>query len=86
MPGEAESSTPVQEVTGKSTCVCRARKRLVYARLAQANVYNRLKQQQLQPLIRIRNHADHGEFGEFSADDVAGMIRDVRAFLADQLR
>jgi hypothetical protein len=55
-------------------------------KLAQANVYNRLKQQQLQPLIRIRNHADHGEFGEYSADDVAGMIRDVGAFLADYLR
>jgi hypothetical protein len=28
-------------------------------KLVQANIYNRLKQQQLQPLIRIRNHADH---------------------------
>jgi hypothetical protein len=55
-------------------------------KLAQANVYNRLKQQQLQPLIRIRNHADHGEFEEYSADDVARMIRDVGSFLADYLR
>jgi uncharacterized protein YfeS len=55
-------------------------------KLVQANIYNRLKQQQLQPLIRIRNHADHGEFEEYSADDVTRMIRDVGSFLADYLR
>lgn len=55
-------------------------------KLAQANVYNRLKQQQLQPLIRIRNHADHGEFDEYFTEDVGRMIRDVAAFLADYLR
>ena len=55
-------------------------------KLAAASVYNRLKQQQVQPWIRVRNHADQGEFNEYTATDVAEMIRGVSGFLADYLR
>ena len=50
------------------------------------NVYNRLKQQQIQPWIRVRNHADHGEFNEYTSTDVAEMIHGVKGFLGDFLQ
>lgn len=55
-------------------------------KLANAEVYNRLTQRRLQPWITLRNHADHGEFDEYSAADVAEMIRYVRSFLEEYLR
>jgi hypothetical protein len=54
-------------------------------KLANADVYNRVTQRRLQPWITVRNHADHGEFDEYTTDDVADMIRDIIRFLNEYL-
>jgi len=51
-------------------------------KLASKGVYNRLVQKRLQVWVGVRNHADHGEFDEYSEDDVREMVRGVREFLA----
>jgi len=52
------------------------------ARCADANVFSRLVQKKIQVWIGVRNHADHGEFGEYSDSDVRDMLSGVRDFLA----
>ena len=50
-------------------------------RLAQAGVYSRLIQKKVQVWNDVRNHAAHGEFGEYDAEDVGGMLDGVRSFV-----
>lgn len=52
------------------------------ARLAQAGVYNAVRQKEVQYFIDIRNKAAHGEFDQFSVDDVKKLIAGVRTVLA----
>jgi hypothetical protein len=54
-------------------------------RCADAGLYNRLMQKRIQVWNDIRNNADHGHFGEYSANDVEEMITGVQGFLADHL-
>ena len=51
------------------------------SRLAQAGVYSRLIQKKVQVWNDVRNHAAHGEFGEYDAEDVGGMLDGVKSLL-----
>ena len=53
--------------------------------LAKAGQYNALKKKQVTAWAAIRNSAAHGKPDEFTRDDVANMISQVEAFVADQL-
>lgn len=55
------------------------------ADLAKAGVYGKLLQKRITALANIRNSAAHGHPGEFSADDVRDMIRDVERFVRENL-
>jgi hypothetical protein len=55
------------------------------SKLAQAGVYNRFTQKKVQVWTDLRNHADHGEFDEYSEADVRGMLSGVTDFLASHL-
>ena len=48
------------------------------SKLAQAGVYGRLTQQNVQVWATIRNHADHGQFDQYDAENVAAMLSGVR--------
>ncbi len=49
--------------------------------LAKAGVYSVLQQKQITALADIRNNAAHGNYENFSSDDVKGMIQDIERFL-----
>jgi hypothetical protein len=51
-------------------------------RLAQAGVYNAVRQKEVQYFIDIRNKAAHGEFDQFSVDDAKKLTAGVRELLA----
>ena len=51
-------------------------------RLAKAGVYNALRQKEVHFFIDVRNKAAHGEFEQFSKDDVRKMIGGVQGLLA----
>jgi hypothetical protein len=51
-------------------------------RLAEKGVYNRLTQKNLNVWIAIRNHADHGEFDEYTPEQVRSMHAGVSTFLS----
>ena len=53
--------------------------------LQKANVFNQLKAEQLRSFARIRNSAAHGQFKEFTREDVESMLKDVKTFLANYL-
>ena len=53
--------------------------------LKKANVFNKLKAQQLRAWAGIRNAAAHGEFQEFDRKEVEQMLLGVQNFLADYL-
>lgn len=55
------------------------------ADLAKAGVYNKLMQKRITALADIRNSAAHGNFDEFTKQDVTDMIRDIGQFLANHL-
>ncbi len=55
-------------------------------KLVSAGVYNNLTRKKVQGWIDVRNNADHGRFGEYDADDVAGMVGGVERFLDDHLQ
>jgi hypothetical protein len=55
------------------------------AQLAKADVYNKLTQKRLTAIADIRNSAAHGKWDDFSADDVADMIKWIVAFTEKQL-
>jgi hypothetical protein len=52
---------------------------------ADAALYSRLVQKKVSLWTGIRNHADHGEFGQYSAGDVREMLSGVTDFLATYL-
>lgn len=54
-------------------------------RLAQRDVYSLLRRKQIDAWGYIRNKADHGEFSEYSPDQVKEMIAGVRGFLGELL-
>jgi hypothetical protein len=51
-------------------------------RLAEKNVYSRLAQKSVAVWIDIRNHADHGQFGEYTLENVKAMLTGVQDFLS----
>ena len=51
------------------------------AELAKSGVYNRLAQKRITALADIRNSAAHGNWSEFSSDDVARMVVEIRSFV-----
>lgn len=53
--------------------------------LAKKAVYNTLVQKQITWLADIRNKAAHGQWSEFSGQDVVNMLFEVRRFVTDQL-
>ncbi len=53
--------------------------------LQKANVFNKLKADQLRSWAKVRNYAAHGEFSEFNRNDVEQMVNGVKNFLADYL-
>ena len=55
------------------------------SKCARAGVYNQLTQKKVQVWTGVRNHADHGEFDEYSDSDVREMLAGVTDFLAAHL-
>ena len=55
------------------------------ADLAKAEVYNKGMQKQVTTWAHWRNKAAHGEWDEYSADDVSDMLKGVRRFVAERL-
>lgn len=55
------------------------------ADLQKANVYNKMKGDQLRSWAKIRNYAAHGEFNQFTRQDVEQMLTGVKDFLANYL-
>jgi len=51
-----------------------------------AKLYNKLMRKKVQSYIDIRNYADHGEFSEYSKDDVKDMLRGIRQFIGEHLK
>jgi hypothetical protein len=51
------------------------------ANLAKQGIYNKLTQKRITALADIRNKAAHGEWDEFTREDVEDMLRDVRQFM-----
>lgn len=49
--------------------------------LVKAGVYNTLQQKQILALADIRNKAAHGDYDEFTKEDVERMISDIERFL-----
>ena len=52
------------------------------AALAKAGKYNKLMQKRITALADIRNSAAHGNFNQFTQQDVKNMINEVEQFLA----
>ncbi|MEO6909235.1 MAG: HEPN domain-containing protein [Abditibacteriaceae bacterium] len=50
--------------------------------LTKENVYNLLAQKQITALADLRNKAAHGQYDEFTKEDVKQMILQVRSFMA----
>lgn len=55
------------------------------SRLGAKGIYNRLRQKEVSVWIDVRNLADHGRFDDLTEDNVAGLIKGVRSFLAEML-
>ena len=53
--------------------------------LEKAKVFNKPKIGQLRWWAQIRNSAAHGQFKEFTREDVESMLKDVKTFLANYL-
>src|SRR5260370_15172456 len=49
-------------------------------------IFNNLVRQQITAWTTLRNSADHGKFGDYTAQQVGSMISDVRAFLGTHLK
>lgn len=77
----------VLETAIKELCITHGieleRKKLTHLNdeLAKLGVYNKLQQKQITPLADIRNNAAHGDYDQFTVDDVARMINDIERFL-----
>jgi hypothetical protein len=48
-------------------------------------IFNNLVRQQITAWTTLRNSADHGKFSEYTAQQVASMISDVRSFLGSHI-
>jgi len=55
-------------------------------KLADKDVYNRLRQREIEVWNKLRDYADHGYFGEYKADDVKNMLAEVGNFLTNYLK
>lgn len=55
------------------------------AELAKKAVYNTLVQKRITLLADIRNKAAHGQWSDFSPQDVKDMLADIRRFVTDHL-
>lgn len=51
--------------------------------LAKIGIYNQFIKDKVSSIGKLRNHAAHGEWTEFTEKDVEDMIRDVRRFMED---
>jgi hypothetical protein len=51
------------------------------ADLAKRGVYNKLTQKRVTALADVRNKAAHGEWDQFTGEDVENLLRDVRQFM-----
>lgn len=51
------------------------------ADLAKNGAYDKLTQKRITVLADIRNKAAHGQWSQFTKDDVSSMLRDVRSFM-----
>lgn len=54
-------------------------------KIANARIYSRLVQKQVEVWNEIRDNADHAEFSEYNADSVQKMCSGVRSFLGGYL-
>ena len=54
-------------------------------KIADAKIYNRLVQKQVEVWNEIRDNADHAKFSEYNADSVKEMCSGVRSFLGEYL-
>jgi len=55
-------------------------------KLADKDIYNRLRQKEIEVWNKLRDYADHGHFGEYKADDVKNMLAEVGNFLTNYLK
>jgi hypothetical protein len=55
-------------------------------KLADKEVYNRLKQREIEVWNKLRDYADHGHFDQYKQDDVRDMLQGVRKFLSEYLK
>ena len=53
------------------------------AELAKAGAYNLLWQKNITALADLRNKAAHGQWDQFTKDDVATMLQQVRSFMTN---
>ncbi len=56
------------------------------AQLAKADVYSKLVQKQITSWAHVRNKAAHGEYSEYTKEQVQMMLLFVQGFTADQLQ
>ncbi len=54
-------------------------------KIAAKDIYNRLRQRQVETWTEVRNAADHGRFDDFGESDVGDLIKGVHDFLAAEL-
>jgi hypothetical protein len=55
-------------------------------KLADKDVYNRLKQREIEVWNKLRDYADHGHFDQYKPDDVKDILKGVRSFLSEYLK
>lgn len=54
--------------------------------LKKAGVYNEARAKELRAWSAIRNHAAHGEFDQFSEEQVSNMLAGIQSFLAEYVK
>jgi len=54
-------------------------------KLADKDVYNRLKQREIEVWNKLRDYADHGHFDQYKSDNVKDMLEGVQKFLSTYL-
>lgn len=74
------AALPLASDTGKSLTLDP-----LNAQLAKAEIYSKLIQKQITSWAHIRNKAAHGEFGEYTLDQVKMMLLFVQGFTAEHL-
>ena len=55
-------------------------------KLADKDVYNRLKQREIEVWNKLRDYADHGYFDQYKPSGVTDMLKGVRNFLSEYLK